>query len=552
MDPQPYSAPLANPLYYLENFRTVLAWVQTHHADLLTDDERGALTRCDALPRPAQALLVRMVMRSGALFRVGKLRYPELGVPVPEALEMLADDCWIDPRPGLSLESLFAMLTRPELAEALARAGLKRSMTKRAMYEAVCASAPEPAPLTQWWPECGDRVVALTCMPLFDLVRLLFFGNLHQDWSEFVLTELGHQRYENVPFSATSRAFQNRAEVDTYLHLHACRERLALDEMPEAVWEAIPHQPLPNPWLESRRGRLLYALGCLAERQGNSELALRAWGESAHREGRLRRLRLMERRDEHAAALAEVETALAAPRCGAEQEGLERLRARLVRRLDPEAPPPRRAAALPTFKLVLPQTAASVEMAVAEYLTRPEAPVFYVENRLLNGLFALLCWPALYAPLPGAFFHPFHAAPADLDREDFVTRRRSLFDECLATLATGEYRTRILTAWEAKYGITSPFTHWPTLSGELVELALACIPAHHLEALFRRMLADLREHRAGLPDLIQLGPGTRRYRLIEVKGPGDRLQDHQRRWLNYCREHGVDVAVCHVSWETAP
>ncbi len=550
MDSQPFSAPLANPLYYLENFRAVLAWVTTHHGDLLTDDERVALVHCQALPRPAQALLVRMVMRSGTLFRVSKLRYPELGVPVAEALATLADAGWIEAQPELSLEDLFALLTRPELAQALAGTGVKRSMTKQAMYDALSATAFEPAPLERWWPECDDRVVALTGMALFDLVRLLFFGNLHQDWSEFVLTELGHQRYEPVAFSSASRAFQDRAEVEGYLHLHACRERLALDDPPETVWDDLPHQPLPNPWLESRRGRLLYALGCLAERQGDSALALRAWDESVHREARLRRLRLRERRGEHAVALAEVETALAEPRCGAEQEGLERLRARLARRLDPAAPAVPRPAALPTVELTLPQPEVSVEEAVAQHLTSPEAPAFYVENRLLNGLFALLCWPALYAPLPGAFFHPFHAAPADLDREDFVTRRRARFDECLAALSSGEYRARILANWEAKHGITSPFTHWPTLRGELLELALECIPAAHLEALFRRMLADLHDHRAGLPDLIQFRPHTRGYRLIEVKGPGDRLQNHQRRWLLYCREHGIEVAVCHVRWET--
>jgi sulfur relay (sulfurtransferase) complex TusBCD TusD component (DsrE family) len=36
--------------------------------------------------------------------------------------------------------------------------------------------------------------------------------------------------------------------------------------------------------------------------------------------------------------------------------------------------------------------------------------------------------------------------------------------------------------------------------------------------------------------------------MIEVKGPGDRLQDHQTRWLEYCVEQGVPVSVCYVRW----
>jgi len=39
--------------------------------------------------------------------------------------------------------------------------------------------------------------------------------------------------------------------------------------------------------------------------------------------------------------------------------------------------------------------------------------------------------------------------------------------------------------------------------------------------------------------------------MIEVKGPGDRLQDNQLRWLEFCREHGLPVDVCHVRWDNA-
>lgn len=36
--------------------------------------------------------------------------------------------------------------------------------------------------------------------------------------------------------------------------------------------------------------------------------------------------------------------------------------------------------------------------------------------------------------------------------------------------------------------------------------------------------------------------------MIEVKGPGDRLQDNQLRWLDFCAEHGMPVSVCYVQW----
>ena len=61
----------------------------------------------------------------------------------------------------------------------------------------------------------------------------------------------------------------------------------------------------------------------------------------------------------------------------------------------------------------------------------------------------------------------------------------------------------------------------------------------------------VRANRAGMPDLIQFWPAERRYRMIEVKGPGDRLQDNQKRWLAFCAQHGMPVDVCYVRWSEA-
>jgi len=51
-----------------------------------------------------------------------------------------------------------------------------------------------------------------------------------------------------------------------------------------------------------------------------------------------------------------------------------------------------------------------------------------------------------------------------------------------------------------------------------------------------------------MPDLIQFWPEERRYLMIEVKGPGDRLQDNQLRWLDFCARHQMPVQVCYVEW----
>ncbi|WP_444985670.1 VRR-NUC domain-containing protein [Halomonas mongoliensis] len=574
------AAPLEDPFYYLTNFEFVLGWVTERHGDLLSDEELAFLAEFAALPRASRALLVRMVMRRGEHFRTSKLVYPEISAevsadtadraetgdsaasdPGEAALAPLVAAGLVESAPALSLEVLFAQLRLPELRAALAEevcaAGLPARLSKGALFDALAPRRLEARPLSTWWPAAPDRVVRLTVMATCDRLRLMFFGNLRQDWSDFVLAELGVQRFERVPFGAESRAFQRREEVDAYLALHRLRERLDAGEPASMLAAELPPVPADNPWLAARRRRLELALGRQAERDGEGERALglyrlAGWpAETGSVEARIRHLRLLERRGEHAEA-HELAEALAGGSPGeAEAQALARLRPRLRRRLG-LTPLPREAAPDPErFECCLPRSS-SVERAAGEHLARDDAPVAYVENTLLTGLFGLLCWEALFAPLPGAFFHPFHSGPADLYREGFVARRRDRFEACLARLDDGRHRPAILATWREKQGLANPFVHWGALDEALLSLSLDCLPAEHLRACFERLLGDLKANRAGLPDLIQFFPeapaGEPRYRLIEVKGPGDRLQDNQRRWLAFFREQGIPVAVCQVHW----
>ncbi|MCE9664642.1 VRR-NUC domain-containing protein [Halomonas sp. M5N1S17] len=580
----PVTASLDDPFYYLANFRFVLGWVSERHDDLLDDGERRFLADFDALPRASQALLVRMVMRKGEHFRTTKLVYAEID-DAAVALDALIDAGWVEADPVLSLGELFRQLRLAELRRVLAleiaAAGLPASAGKATLYQALSRRSDTPCRLADWGDVAalqGERVVRLSIMAVCDRLRLMFFGNLHQDWSEFVLAELGLQRFERVAFSSESRAFSSRDEVDAYLALHRLRERFEEGELPEALHAEVPTVPKGNAWLDERRARLLYRLGQAAERGGQPALALQAYGEAdsggggggGHVDARIRRLRLLERLGEHQRAfeLASVmaarkealgETLDAQAPDERESQALERLLPRLRRRLG-LAPEPRQAPPPPErWDLCLRRPVSDegwplgVERAVCAHLGTPQAPVRYVENALISGLFGLLCWPAIFAPLPGAFFHPFHSGPADLNRADFVSRRRERFAACLAQLDDGRYHETILETWQCKRGLASPFLHWEALDEALLLQAMANIPAAHLRACFARLLLDPRANRAGLPDLIQFLPeadvASPAYRLIEVKGPGDRLQDNQRRWLAYFRAHGIPAVVCHVTWQ---
>ena len=585
------------PYYYLENFNVALDWLRGCYGELLADDERQFMTDFARLPLQSAALMVRMIMRQGDLFRTSKLKYTEIGLP-EEAARPLFELGWLDPRPPVGFTDLCRLLRKAELSEILGLQGpVARSLRKDEIVNLADDRADARLPLDEWWPHAPDVIYQVKVASLCDRLRLMFFGNFRQTWSEFVLADLGIFRYEKVSLEPGARAFQTRAQIERFHALYRCRELLStetgLDEVLAAVPTPLPHgSHSSDTWIEAKRAKLLFHIGQQFEKEQQLSRALEVYASSKHPEARMRAIRVLEKLEHFTEAAELLDQVQQAPANEFEIQLAARVQPRLGRRLGvtmprrdsgepqepsqaprpsytrppdyPRSPDQARALAYAkgrqraqtwadmTLNLPYPNPPMRVELAASHHLSTPEAPVIYVENTLLNTLFGLLCWDAIFAPLPGAFFHAFHTGPADLLEPDFHRRRASLFAARLAELDTGAYRHTILARFEEKAGIQSPFVTWEAMTREELELALECIPATHLQKCFERLLTDLRANRSGLPDLIQLWRTEHRYRLIEVKGPGDRLQDNQVRWLNFCHTHRIPVCVCKVTWQGVP
>ena len=544
---------LPNPLYYLDNFRQVLSWIASRYDDLLNDEERAFLAAFPTLPQAAQALLVRMVMRKGTLFRASKLAYAEIG-STHEAARPLATLGLVEHDPLLTLDELFELLQKPEVAQVFRLAqgeqrGL-RNLRKAEQLEALRPQYQGAHRFSVWFPESGDHAYRILAQPLCDRLRLIFFGNAHQDWTEFVLSDLGIYQYEKVEFSPAARGFRSRRDIDDYLELHRCRERFTDGEPAATVLSELPPCAPDNEWLMSRRARLMFQIAQQLEKQQDWRAAHALYVACDYPGARARAIRVLEKDEQPRAAFELLQTAQAQPESEAERQQLLRIAPRLARKLGHARPAATLAAQAERIDLHLPLPAepSYVECVVRDHLHSAQAPVYYVENALINSLFGLLCWDAVFCAIPGAFFHPFHRGPADLHSADFQRRRARQFEACLAQLESGAYRATIAANYAAKFNLQSPFVYWETLDDELLALALDCIPPLHLRRAFERILLDVQANRSGFPDLIQFWPAERRYNMIEVKGPGDRLQDNQLRWIAYCAEHRMPVSVCYLQW----
>ncbi len=540
---------LENEFYYLDNFHRVLEWIGERYGDLLSADEHGFIDKFQSLPQCSRALFVRMVMRKGTLFRASKLSYAEIGCPV-EAARQLLPTGWIANDPVLTLDELFDLLSKPEIASVFRLSMGEKTARKGDQLAALRAQFGDARPFSSWWRDCPDHAYSIVVKPLCDRLRLIFFGNLRQDWTEFVLSDLGVFTYEQVEFSPSSRGFRTRRDIDDYLELHRCKERFRAGDTPDEVLRDLPETVFENDWLNSRRERLLFQVAQHYEKLHDWKGAYSLYARCDFPGARARAIRVLEKDGQYGQAFALLAIAQKHPESDAEHQQLLRIAPRLRRKLGHEKSTVRRASDIARIDLSLPMPAPGwwVEGVVRDHLTRADAPVYYVENALINSLFGLLCWRAIFSAIPGAFFHPFHRGPADLHSADFSRRREHEFHQCLAQLDDGRYRDTIRATYADKRGIASPFVAWGALSDELLEMTLACIPPAHLKKWFDRILLDIKSNCAGFPDLIQFWPAESRYHMIEVKGPGDRLQDNQLRWIEYCATHDMPVSVCYLQW----
>lgn len=543
------------PHYYLHNFRFVMDWVADQHGDLLTPEESAFIQTFHQLDQDGQCLLVRMLGRKGCWFRADKLRYAEIEDHARAAEQLVCGEL-ISLDAPLSLEELASILTKPELLTLFAdHLRSYKNQRKDVLVELLREHYPAPVSWTEWTRNQLAPLYRLEVQHLSDTLQLLFFGNAYQDLTEFVLQDLGLYRYESYVIDRQHRIFKNRDELDQYRQLILLREQFEVAESLIELQQLLPLLPQPssNAAMERRRAKLINQLAYQLERHGEITAALELYRQVSLPPSRERQIRLLEKSGEYEVAWALLQDVLANPATEHEVQLAQRMAPRLAKKIRVDFSSPARQT-IQEQQLILPRlldesgNPLSVEVIAQDYFDEDTAPCVYAENLLLNGLFGLWLWPEMFRSINGAFAHPFQGAPLDMYQEDFLLNRPDI-TELWQLFDQDRHIEHIKHVWKEKTGITNHFVHWQFLDESLVDLALTCIPAAHLKNIFQRLLFDIKANRSGLPDLIQFFPAQKTYRLIEVKGPGDRLQDNQLRWLDFFARHEIPAEVCYVSWQ---
>lgn len=541
-----------SPDYYLFNFNELITYVVDTYGDVLLAHEHAFHQRFQSLDSNAQKLYLRMLLRKGASFRADKLVYQEIHQP-EIAAKVLAEYGFIEISLAHSehpLDKVLPLFNRQEWLQQLSTLGLAlpaNKSIKRAELDLFLH-----AQLQGTVAHLPCDIYTLTAPTILESFTLLFFGNLYQDIKEFVLRDLGLFTYEDYRIDRQTRLFATREVLETHLEYYRLTANLELVLQGSSAellhfFHQLPKMRPRDAALTRRLNRCYYHLGRQLERLQALDDALVIYRAGTSPEIQQRVIRILAAQNEIDSCLSLCQTAIEAPRSDEEYHFACDFAYRLAKKHQRPWPAPEPSVTV-SERLCLAYSQ-SVEIAVCEYLNT-QGECFYSENTLICGVFGLAFWPLIFAPCRGAFSHPFQSRPHDLYDHDMLTKRQSIFAALHARLKDPEFfQATVLAHFSEKFGISNALVNWPALSETLIRTSLERIPHHDWLTIFKRLWADLRNNRNGFPDLIYF-PAAGGYQLIEVKGPGDRLQKNQLRWMRYFTTHHIPHRVIHVDWQT--
>lgn len=192
------------------------------------------------------------------------------------------------------------------------------------------------------------------------------------------------------------------------------------------------------------------------------------------------------------------------------------------------------------------------ELALAFYRRHGFDQGIHGEGSTFCTLYGLLLWDQIFMDgVPDVFRSPYQGSPLDFCTDSFFASRAAALESRLEQLhhAPAEcLQAWVAATWEAQEGRAASVVSWERFTSlQQAQDLVACLGGPVLSGVCRRLAEDFRHYRGGLPDLVVWSSQDRRCKLVEVKGPNDRLSQKQMIWLAELQKLGADVEVCHVA-----
>uniref|UniRef100_A0A8C2QD34 Fanconi-associated nuclease n=2 Tax=Cricetulus griseus TaxID=10029 RepID=A0A8C2QD34_CRIGR len=173
------------------------------------------------------------------------------------------------------------------------------------------------------------------------------------------------------------------------------------------------------------------------------------------------------------------------------------------------------------------------------------------EGSTFSTLCGLLLWDIIFMDgIPDVFRNAYQASPLDLCTDSFFSSREQALEARLQLIHSApavSLQAWVTEAWQAQQGRVASLVSWDRFTSlQQAQDLVSCLGGPVLSGVCRRLAADFRHCRGGLPDLVVWNSQSHRCKLVEVKGPSDRLSCKQMIWLDELQKLGAQVEVCHV------
>ncbi|KAG8916910.1 hypothetical protein FRC02_003470 [Tulasnella sp. 418] len=193
----------------------------------------------------------------------------------------------------------------------------------------------------------------------------------------------------------------------------------------------------------------------------------------------------------------------------------------------------------------------NVEQFVLEHYEIKGYKGFHAEGRIVTHLFCLLFWSILFDDtIEGAFETCYQSAPLDLSHDTFYPARREAIDKRLQEIETDVDRMldiiREVDDRERPRKTWAQGARWDMFElQDTLEIAEG-LGGKTLGVICKLLCEEYGKRASGVPDLIVWNAAIKDAHFVEVKGPGDSLQENQKLWIDVLVGCGATVEVCRV------
>ncbi len=546
-----------NPLpetYYLDYFNFLLSFTQKNYANIIGKKELSFIKKFQTLSFEAKCLFVRISNRKGPAFRASKLVYREIPNLNPSIKELCRNE-FVSFENKLDAKELLLLFTKTEILK-LGKVNdwqslYSSSSKKDDIIFSITDGVNEDKITKILFDE--EVIIFFECVELINFFKLLFFGDLYSDMTQFVIKDLGNIKLEDFTGVTFSPNFDTREEIDEYIKIAKIyqefkSEKELLSPLDCYYWFNDLQLTINSPnhkKIKSLYKRFIIKLAKHLETNNLLTEALEIYQKLNVSPVRERRVRLLAKLNELAQANQLAKEILENP-----EDANEELFAKDFLNAKEGKIKKSTTRSLKTAEEIVIErnTSINVEQQAIAYFESKGYHAFHTENTLWRFLFGLVFWEETYDLSQNSFHHPLQRSPSDLRDLSFYEKRSVAIDKRLKSIRSKKkFNSLVNDTYSLKYGIANYLVFW---NEQLLEVSLKSIellPLIGLKKILLMIAKHVKTNSTGFPDLFIFR--NKEYHFYEIKSPTDQLSAQQLFWIDYLNKCKIKADVLKVKWQ---